>query len=132
MVPGGRSGAVLRAVPGMADFAEVGDVFVRAMSNFDGGIMAIVGTNLHRVQTDGTVTLIGDVDATDAIAGLDQSTGYVVAVAGRKYWHWNGTTLATVVAGNVPNGFWPRTLLGFRSQGHAHTSRCSQIGTGGR
>ena len=103
MVPGGRSAAVLRAVPGMADFAEVSDVFVRAMSNFDDGIMIIVGENLHRVETDGTVSLIGDVDATDEIAGLDQSTGYVVAVAGRKYWHWDGATLATVVPGNVPN-----------------------------
>lgn len=103
MVPGGRSGAVLRAVPGMAAFAEVSAVFVRAMSNFDGGIMAIVGENLYRVATDGTVTLIGDVDATDAIAGLDQSTGYAVAVAGRKFWHWDGVTLATVVPGNVPN-----------------------------
>ena len=69
---------------GHGGFRRVGDVFVRAMSNFDGGIMAIVGTNLHRIETDGTVTLIGDVDATDAIAGLDQSTGYAVAVAGRK------------------------------------------------
>ena len=103
MIPGGRGSALLRGCPGMADFAEVNDVFVRAMSNFDDGIMAIVGTNLHRVTTDGTVTLIGDVDATDEIAGLDQSTGYVVAVAGRKYWHWNGTTLATITAGNVPN-----------------------------
>lgn len=103
MVPGGRSGAVLRAVPGMAAFAEVSAVFVRAMSNFDDGIMIIVGENLHRVETDGTVSLIGDVDATDEIAGLDQSTGYVVAVAGRKYWHWDGATLATVVPGNVPN-----------------------------
>ena len=41
------------------------------------------------------MTLIGDVDATDAIAGLDQSTGYAVTVAGRKFWHWNGTTLIT-------------------------------------
>lgn len=103
MIPGGRGSAVLRACPGMADFAEVNDIFVRAMSNFDDGIMAIVGQNLHRVTTDGTVSLIGDVDATDEIAGLDQSTGYVVAVAGRKYWHWDGTTLATVVSGNVPN-----------------------------
>ena len=103
MIPGGRGSALLRGCPGMADFAEVNDVFVRAMSNFDDGIMAIVGTNLHRVTTDGTVSLIGDVEATDEIAGLDQSTGYVVAVAGRKYWHWNGTTLATVVSGNVPN-----------------------------
>ena len=103
MIAGGRGSAVLRACPGMADFAEVNDVFVRAMSNFDDGIMAIVGQNLHRITTDGTVSLIGDVDATDEIAGLDQSTGYVVAVAGRKYWHWNGTTLTTIAAGNVPN-----------------------------
>lgn len=103
MIPGGRGSAVLRGCPGMAGFAEVNDVFVRAMSNFDAGIMAIVGQNLHRVTTDGTVSLIGDVDATDAIAGLDQSTGYVVAVAGRKYWHWDGTTLTTIVPGNVPN-----------------------------
>ena len=48
MVPGGRAGSVLRAVPGMQDFAEVGAVFVRAMSNFDDGIMAIVGENLYR------------------------------------------------------------------------------------
>lgn len=103
MLPGGRGSAVLRGCPGMEDFAELNDVFMRAMSNFDDGIMAIVGQNLHRITTDGTVSLIGDVDATDAIAGLDQSTGYVVAVAGRKYWHWDGTTLATIAAGNVPN-----------------------------
>lgn len=101
MVPGGRASAVLRAVPGMADFAEVNAVFVRAMSNFDDGIMTIVGENLYRITTDGTVTFIGDVNATDAIAGLDQSTGYVVAVAGRQYWHWDGTTLADVVPGAI-------------------------------
>lgn len=103
MVPGGRSGGVLRGVPGMADFAAVPAVLIRAMSVFSSGIMTIVGENLYRVLTDGTVTLVGDINATDEIAGLDQSTGYVVAVAGRQYWHWNGTTLATIVAGNVPN-----------------------------
>lgn len=103
MVPGGRSGGVLRAVPGMADFAEVNAVFVRAMSEFSGAIMAIVGESLYRINSDGSVLFVGDIDATDDIAGLDQSTGYVVAVAGRKYWHWNGTTLTTIAAGNVPN-----------------------------
>jgi len=102
-VTGGRSAAVLRAVPGMAEFAEVNAVFVRAMSEFSGTIMAIVGTNLYQISTDGSVLFVGSVTATDDIAGLDQSTGYVVAVAGRKYWHWNGTTLTTIAAGNVPN-----------------------------
>lgn len=103
MVPGGRSGGVLRAVPGMADFATINGVFARAMLESDGDIYTIIGTDLHRVQLDGTVSLVGDVEATDEIAGLDKSTGYVVAVAGRKYWHWNGATLATITAGNIPN-----------------------------
>lgn len=101
MVPGGRSVSVLRAVPGMADFATVNGVFARAMLESDGEIFTIIGKNLHRIRLDGTVTLIGDVDATDDIAGLDKSTGYVVAVAGRKYWHWNGTTLTTIVPGAI-------------------------------
>lgn len=103
MVPGGRSGGVLRAVPGMADFATINGVFARAMAERNGEILAIIGENLHRITTDGTVSLIGDVDATDDIVGLDKSTGYAVAVAGRKYWHWDGTTLTTIVSGNIPN-----------------------------
>lgn len=101
MLPGGRAANVLRAVPGMASFANVDTVFMRAMSAFGGAILAIVGTNLYRIAVDGSVTLVGNVEATDNIAGLSSSTGFAVAVAGRKYWTWDGTTLTAVLTGSV-------------------------------
>ncbi len=101
MVPGGRSGGVLRAVPGMTGFATIADVFMRAMMPFGTDIYAIVGTKLYKVTSAGVITLIGTVEATDNIAGLSHSAGIVVAVAGRKYWTWNGTTLANVATGAV-------------------------------
>lgn len=101
MVAGGRAVGVLRAVPGMADFASINSVFARAMLEYNGDIYTIIGRNLYKTMTTGAVTLIGDVEATDEIAGLAKSTGYVVAVGGRKYWHWNGTTLATIATGSI-------------------------------
>ena len=101
MLPGGRAGGVLRAVPGMAGLAEVTGVFCRAMLAYDGKIATIIGTDLYEVSSDGGVTLLGDVDATDGIAGLAESTGDLVAVAGRKYWRWDGTTLTNPTTGTV-------------------------------
>lgn len=101
MVPGGRSAGVLRAVPGMADFASLGSVFMRAMLERNNEILAIGGQYLYRIDATGAVTLIGDVEAADEIAGLDKSTGYAVVVAGRKYWHWNGTVLVNISAGAI-------------------------------
>ena len=101
MLPGGKAANVLRAVPGMADFATVGDVFTRALLPYDGNVVAIVGRNLHQIGADGSVALVGDVEATDEIAGLAEASGYAVAVGGRKFWHWNGTTLTTVSTGAV-------------------------------
>jgi len=90
---------LLRAVPGMADFATIGSVFMRSMMEWNGKLMAIVGSNLYSITTAGVVTLAGAVGSTDSICGLSQSTGYAVAVAGRKYWTWNGTTLTDVTSG---------------------------------
>lgn len=101
MLPGGRGSAILRAVPGMATFADLPDLFMRAMMPWDGDMLAIVGSNLYSVATDGTTTLIGDVEADDEMTGLSQSTGYAIAVAGGKYWHWNGVTLTDITPGNV-------------------------------
>lgn len=99
MVSGGRSGYVLRAVPGMAEFATVDSVFMRALGVYDDALLAVVGTNLYSIAADGTVALIGDVDATDELTGIDRSTGLAVIVAGRKYWTWDGTTLTDVTSG---------------------------------
>ena len=101
MIAGGRASAVLRAVPGMADFAVLPDLFCRAAMESDGFMMVVMGGNLYKVETDGTVTLVGDVGAVDEKTGLAESTGYVVAVGGGVFYHWDGTTLASEVAGAI-------------------------------
>lgn len=103
MISGGRAGYVLRAVPGMQEFAATGNIFARDMMTFDGALMVIMGRYLYKITAAGAVALIGDVEATDTVANLSQSAGYVTASAGRKFWHWNGTTLATVATGAVTN-----------------------------
>lgn len=101
MIPGGRAGSVLRAVPGMSELASVNSVFTRAMLAWGGTIAAIVGRNLYQITSAGAVTLIGDVQATDNIAGLAESTGDLVAVGGGKYWRWDGVTLTSPTTGAV-------------------------------
>jgi len=101
MVPGGRAGAVLRSVPGMADFVTIDGVFMRALTLWNNLILTVVGMNLYSVSSGGVATLLGDVQAADNLVGLDQSTGVAVVVSNRKYWTWNGTTLANVATGSV-------------------------------
>lgn len=101
MVPGGRAPHVLRAVPGMQDFAALPTVFARAALVYDDKITAVAGDRLWSITSDGVITNIGDVEAADDIVGMTVSTGKVCVVANRKYWTWDGTTLANPTTGSV-------------------------------
>lgn len=101
MIPGGRANAVLRAVPGMAQFADTGETFMRALTTWGTGMLAIVANRLVQIGIDASVTDRGDVEANDEYTGLDKSTGYAVIVGNREFRHWNGTTLTQVTPGNV-------------------------------
>jgi hypothetical protein len=101
MIPGGRAAAVLRAVPGMASFADVGNVFMRAMMPWQTGLLAIVNNRLYNIGADASIVNVGDVEAMDEYTGLDKSTGYAVIVGNREYRHWDGATLTQVTPGNV-------------------------------
>ncbi len=101
MLPGGRAQALLRSVPGMADFVTVDGIFMRALTLWEGLILAVVGMDLYSIASDGTATLLGDVEADDEFTGLDQSTGIAVVVANSKYWTWDGATLTNVATGAV-------------------------------
>lgn len=101
MLPGGRAGSVLRAVPGMSELASLPGVFCRAILPWNGKIATIMGEDLFEVTRDGAVTPLGTVEATDGFAGLAEITGDLVAVAGRKYWRWDGATLTNIATGTV-------------------------------
>ena len=103
MVPGGRAPNVLRAVPGMQDFADLPTTFARAATTWDNKIAVVAGDRLWTIDAAGVVINAGDVEAADDIVSLDQSTGILVASANRKYWTWDGATLANPTTGAVTN-----------------------------
>lgn len=101
MVPGGRAPHVLRAVPGMQSFASIPAVFARAAVLYDNKITTVVAGRLWSISADGALVNIGDVQAADDIVSIAVSTGIACVVSNRKYWTWNGTTLANPTTGAV-------------------------------
>ncbi len=81
---------VLKSVLGMARHAQLGGVFVRAMSRVDGKTYAVCGGHLWRIRTDGTSVDLGAVDIGRAsIAG---NNGYVCVQAGTRYFVYDPQT----------------------------------------
>lgn len=101
MILGGRAAAVMRAVPGMSLFADVNNVFMRAMMPWEDGILTIVNDRLYNIGPDASIVNVGNTEAMDEYTGLDKSTGYAVIVGNREYRHWDGSTLTQVTPGNV-------------------------------
>lgn len=101
MVPGGRAPHVLRAVPGMQEFANLPTVFARAATTWNNRLAVVAGNRLWTIDADGVVVNAGLVEAADDIVALDQSTGILCVAANRKYWNWNGTTLTNPTTGAV-------------------------------
>lgn len=101
MVPGGRAPHVLRAVPGMQEFADLPTVFARAALVYEGDIVSVAGDHLWSIMPDGSIADLGDVEAVDDIVGMTVSTGNVCVVSNRKYWTWDGATLGNPTTGAV-------------------------------
>lgn len=100
LVPGGRGGYTLRSVPGMASFADLGRVFMRALAPYNGNILAVCGGYLYSITPAGAVTEIGSV-GDSAETTIDVNTGIATIVANGDYYTWNGTTLTLVATGAV-------------------------------
>ena len=90
---GGRTGFVMKSVPGATEFADLGRLFVRDMQVIGGTLYVYTGGNLSRVNDIGTQFVLGTVaNAADGqIFGRPEE---VSVVGGGDYWLWNGTTLS--------------------------------------
>ena len=70
--PGGRSPAMLRGVPGMVTFCNLGTGKpIRGARNVEGALLVVSGTGLYKVATSGAATLIG------TIPGVGRGTIFV-------------------------------------------------------
>jgi hypothetical protein len=101
MVGGQRAPHMLRAVPGMQDFASLPTVFARAMTTYDGDLAIVAGTNLYLVTPAGALTDVGTVEAPDSQVTMDESAGVLCIGSNLKYWTWDGATLANPTTGAV-------------------------------
>lgn len=95
LVPGGKAVYQLRAVPGMAQIADLDRVFMRALMPWGGGMLSLCGGVLSTVSTAGATVEIGDVGESE-YSGLSENTGYATIVSDGGYWYMEDTTLTAV------------------------------------
>lgn len=94
---------VLRSVPGLALFADMDRVFLRAMAEIEGVLYAVCGGGLFKITTAGVATLLGEVgDSVEAT--ISGNYGKIVVTAADTYYIWDGATLSAVPVGDVEGG----------------------------
>ena len=95
---GGKSGHVLKSVPGLASFAAVAGVFVRCLEEVGGDLYTSCNGAFVKIASSGAVTILGSVtDGENAtVAGNNGSIGLVI---GGAYRVWDGATLLTPTPG---------------------------------
>lgn len=66
--PGGRSDAILRSAPGLVDYCTTQSKPVRGVHDAEGLLLAVVGTTLYRINTDGTSTSLGSIPGVSRVS----------------------------------------------------------------
>ena len=101
MAPGAGAAFALKAVPGLAAFADLPGVFVRALESAprysDAGVpsdrlAAVSNGTLHEIDAAGVVTALAAVPD-DERTGLSTNNGMITVTAGGRYFVWTGTAL---------------------------------------
>lgn len=87
----------LKPVPGMVDFADIDDVFLRAMEGVKGAIYAACGGNLYRISREGVITALGAVS--DGDTAISSNNGKVTIAANGTYYVWDGEDLEEPTTG---------------------------------
>lgn len=102
--PESKFQAVLYPRPGLKTFANAGSAEVRGRVVFDGNLFAVVGGDVKRVATNGSVTTIGTLGTASGSVSFAAGTTQYLLVDGDKGYFWNGSVLAQVSDGDFPNG----------------------------
>ena len=70
--------------------------------NWNGVCYRVMGSKLVRVNSNWTITIIGDVGGTESErVSMDYSFAYLAIASGNRLWLFNGTTLAQVTDGDL-------------------------------
>ena len=100
VVSGGTTGFVIRSVPGVAAFADLNRIFMRALIEVGDVIYAVCGGRLFSVTDQAEVTELGTV-ADDPETTISSNNGLITVCAGGFYYVWDGATLTSPTIGNL-------------------------------
>jgi hypothetical protein len=82
---GGKESAFLQRAPGLKLLATVGDGPIRGLWQFGGYGYAVSGTNLYKINSSWTATLIGTVMGAGPVSMADNGTQLFIACNGPSY-----------------------------------------------
>ena len=88
---------VLKPVLGLASYADLGGIFVRAMATVDGKMFVACGGRLIEVLSDATTIDRGNIG--DGVTTMAGNNGVVTICVGGLYWNWDGSSRTQPSAG---------------------------------
>lgn len=113
--PGARSPAMLRGLPGCTTFSVTGsDAPIRGTYNAEGRLLAVTGSSLYRIGTDGAATSLGALPGIGRVSFAHNQIagGNEIAIANGQSGYIYDTTTETLVQITDP-GFPGAKVFGF-------------------
>lgn len=93
--PNGVSNGYLRPADGIVQTAT-GPGVTRGGINWNGSCYRVMGTKLVRIESNGTITTLGDVGGSTEQVTLDYSFDRMAIASGGALFYWDGSTLTQV------------------------------------
>jgi hypothetical protein len=101
--PQANEQAVLMPFPGCKYFTVSGSGAGRGVLEYGGNIYVVSGTELYRITSGGTATLIGTISGSNRVGMADDGTNLVITVGDAKPYTYDGTTLTQGSDADLPN-----------------------------
>lgn len=92
---GADTAAWFSGCPGLSQFADTGNGYVRALYTFKGQAYAVTNDGLYRISGSGTSTRVAAISVSRAASIADNGLVMVI-VDGNRGWAFNGTTVAAI------------------------------------
>lgn len=90
---GSMAGNAIKSVPGLDQFANLGELFGRDMATVDGQLYTLAGDTLFRVRADGFPVNLGATVSAEGAMIFGADDGNVCTVSDGRFFVWDGATM---------------------------------------
>lgn len=95
--------AALMPFPGLKSFGSAGSGYARGLGVYSDNLYSTVGTELYKIDLNGSGTLIGTIPGTDRVKMVDDGLNLVIATGSTKPYQYDGANLTAGTDGDLPN-----------------------------